>query len=215
MLIRIISPKLIFSPRKLVPVFLILIGFVSGCMPAPRSTPGISTEESPQTAVSTPDSQELETTPAQTSVSEAMEFFLRDQLGLCFFYPQGYTQIPYYDAVEIVAPDLPGSEVKGLFWFDIRDPNNLTAEEIADNELAEVAGLSADRWSMTIGGEQAVVLDGMPGQDLVRRVYFVHEQTLYILTFSPTLSENTAASDQMEALYDAVTSTWEWSPCSP
>ncbi len=209
------SCRLSVSPGKLVSVFLTFIGFVSACATAPRSTPGVSSNELPQTAVPTPTLQVLGTTPAQTSVSETMEFFSRDQLGLCFSYPQGYTQVPYYDAVEIAAPDLPGSEVKGLFWFDIRDPNNLTAEEVADKELAEVAGLSADRWSVTIGGEQAVVLDGMPGQDLLRRVYFVHEQTLYILTFSPTHSENTAASDQMEGLYDAITSTWEWSPCSP
>ena len=62
--------------------------------------------------------------------------------------------------------------------------------------------------------EQAVVLDGMPGQDFQRRLYVVHKQTLYILAFTPTRSENKAAGDQMEALYDAVTSSWAWSPCS-
>jgi hypothetical protein len=65
-----------------------------------------------------------------------------------------------------------------------------------------------------LDGEQAVVLDGMPGQDLQRRVYVVHQQTLYVLAFMPTLSENTAAGDQVEALYTAITNSWEWSPCS-
>jgi hypothetical protein len=65
-----------------------------------------------------------------------------------------------------------------------------------------------------LGDEQAVVLDGMPGQDLQRRVYVVHEQTLYVLAFMPTRSENIVANDQMEALYNAVTSSWTWSPCS-
>jgi hypothetical protein len=140
--------------------------------------------------------------------------FSSDWLGLCFSYPQGYTQLPYNDAVEIAAPDLPGSDVKGRFWLEISDSYNRTAEKIADQDMTYATGVDVGRWAETLGGEQAVVLDGMPGQDLVRRVYIVHQQTLYILTFSPTRSENKAASDQMEALYAAVTSSWAWSPCS-
>lgn len=217
MLPRIISPILIVSPRKLVPIFFILIGLVSSCTTAPHSSPGVSTVEPPQTAVAdvfTSAPQVLEITPAQTSVNDTAELFSSDRLGLCFSYPQGYTQIPYNDAVEIAAPDLPGSDVKGLFWLEISDSYNRTAEEIADQDMTYVAGLNPGRWTVTLGGEQALVLDGMPGQDLVRRVYIVHQQTLYVLTFSPTRSENAAASDQMEALYAAVTSSWAWSPCS-
>ncbi len=66
---------------------------------------------------------------------------------------------------------------------------------------------------MTLGGEPALVLDGMPGQDLQRRVFIVRGQTLYILAFMPTRMENTAIGDQMEALFTAVTSSWAWSPC--
>jgi hypothetical protein len=137
-----------------------------------------------------------------------------DRLGLCFSYPQGYTQLPYNDTVEIAAPDLPGTDTKGLFWLEISDSYNRTAEKIADQDMTYATGVDVGRWTVTLGGEQAVVLDGMPGQDLQRRVYVVHQQTLYVLAFMPTRSENKAASDQMEALYTAVTSSWAWSPCS-
>jgi len=156
----------------------------------------------------------LESTPVQTSVDDTAEWFSSDRLGLCFSYPQGYTQIPYNDAVEIVAPDLPGSDVRGLFWVEISDSYNRTAEEIADQEMTYAAGLNVGRWTVMLGGEQAVVLDGMPGQDFQRRVYVVHQQTLYILAFMPTRSENKAAGNQMEALYAAVTNSWSWSLCS-
>jgi len=116
--------------------------------------------------------------------------------------------------VEIAAPDLPGSDVKGLFWLEISDSYDRTAEVIADQEMTFAPGLDVGRWTVMIGGEQAVVLDGMPGQELQRRVYVVHQQTLYMLGFWPVHSENKAASDQMEALYTAVTSSWAWSPCS-
>jgi hypothetical protein len=57
------------------------------------------------------------------------------------------------------------------------------------------------------------VLDGMPGQELQRRVYAVHAQTLYVLAFWPARSENKAAGDQMESLYTTITDSWAWSPC--
>jgi len=154
-----------------------------------------------------------------STLSFPSELFSSDSLGLCFSYPQGYTQISA-DAVEIVAPDLPGSDVKGFFWLEISDSKNRTAEEIADEDMTyavDQQGVSLEnlgRWTVTLGGEQAVVLDGMPGQELQRRVYIVREQTLYMLGFWPARSENKAAGDQMEALYTLITSSWAWSPCS-
>ena len=168
------------------------------------------------TDVFTPTPQALESTPAQPSVNDTVELASSDsdRLGLCFSYPQGYTQLPYNDAVEIAAPDLPGMDTKGLFWIEISDAYDRTAEKIADEDLTFAAGVDVGRSTVMIGGEQAVVLDGMPGQDFQRRVYVVHEQTLYVLAFMPTRSENKAVNDQMEALYNAVTSSWAWSPCS-
>ena len=175
----------------------------------PTSAPAIAD-------VFTPTPQALESTPAQTSVNDTAELASSDsdRLGLCFSYPQGYTQLPYNDAVEIAAPDLPGTDTKGLFWLEISDAYDRTAEKIADEDMTFAAGVDVGRWAITLGGEPAVVLDGMPGQDLQRRVYVVHQQTLYVLAFMPTRSENKAAGDQMEALYAAVTNSWSWSPCS-
>ena len=149
-----------------------------------------------------------------STLSFPSKLFSSELLGLCFSYPQGYTQIPYNDTVEIAAPDLPDSDLKGLFWLEISDSENRTVDEVADQELTYVTGLDVGRWTVTLDGEQALVLDGMPGQDLQRRVYIVHQQKLYILAFMPTRSENKAASDQMETLYTAVTSSWKWFPCS-
>ncbi len=219
MLSKFISPILISSPRKLLPIILILSGFVSSCSIAPSSAQAVDMLESPQAAVTnvfTPTPQVLEGTPAQTSENNTAELFSSDsdRLGLCFSYPQGYTQLPYNDAVEIVAPDLSGSDTKGLFWLEISDSYNRTVEEITDQDLTYATGMDVGRWTVTLGGEQALVLDGMPGQELQRRVYIVHQQTLYVLAFWPARSENKAASDQMETLYTAVTNSWAWSPCS-
>jgi hypothetical protein len=157
----------------------------------------------------TPTPQALEGTDTVELVSSDS-----DRLGLCFSYPQGYIQLPNNDTVEIVASDLPGTDTKGLFWLEISDSYDRTAEKIADEDMTFAAGVDLGRWTLMLGDEQAVALDGMPGQDLQRWVYVVHEQTLYVLAFMPTRSENKTVSDQMEALYTAVTSSWAWSPCS-
>ena len=184
--------------------------------PPPVTTPEVA-ESSNQVS-----SSGIETT-VEISANET-EFFSSDQPGLCFSYPQGYTQIPYNDpivSVGITAPFLPGAgDTSGRFWLEISDSNARTAEEVADEDMTYAVDQQGvplenlDRWTVTLGGEQAEVLDGMPGQELQRRVYIVREQTLYVLAFWPARSENQAAGDQMEALYEAVTSSWAWSPCS-
>lgn len=180
---------------------------LSGCLK------GTSNSNLPVAEVYTPTPPVLESTPIQTSVNDTTELYSSDLLDLCFSYPRGYTQIPYNDAVEIAAPDLPGSDTKGLFWLEISDSYDRTAEEIADQELTTLAGLDIGRWTVMLDGEQAVVLDGMPGQELQRRVYVVHAQTLYVLAFWPARSQNKAAGDQMESLYATITDSWAWSPC--
>jgi len=162
--------------------------------------------------VVTPPPQVIDT-PTLAGMNNPVQTFSSDQLGLCFSYPQGYTQLTDSSTLEIVAPELSDTDLRGLFWLEMSDSFDRTAEVIADQELTTASGVDVDHWNLMVGGEQAVVLDGMPGQDLQRRVYVVHQQTLYILAFMPTRSEITAANAQMEALYTAITNSWTWSPC--
>ncbi len=156
----------------------------------------------------------IEPTREQPSgLSFATESFSSVQLGVCFSYPQGYRQIATGDSIEIAAPDLAGSDMKALFWLEIGNAYDRSAETIAAQDMTLAAGADIARSSIVLGGEPAVVLDGMPGQDLQRRVYVVRQPTLYVLAFMPTRSESQAANEQMEALYAAVTGSWSWSPC--
>jgi len=166
------------------------------------------------TLVSAPTPQALEITPVPTSVKDTAQWFSSDRLGFCFSYPQGYTQLPYGDTVEIIGPELPALDLRGLFWLEKSDAYDRTAEVIADQDMTAAGLSSVSRSFVTLDGEEAVVLDGMPGQDFQRRVYVVHDQTLYVLAFMPTRSENQAVGDQLEALYAAVLNSWTWSPCS-
>jgi hypothetical protein len=168
----------------------------------------------PVIPMETPSPQVLESTPVQTNVNDAAQSFSSDRLGLCFSYPEGYTLLPYEDTMEIIGPELPSPDLRVLFWIEKSDAYDRTAEVIADQDMTAAGLPSVGRSFVTLDGEDAVVLDGMPGQDFQRRVYVVDDQTLYVLAFMPTLSENQAASDQLETLYAAVMNSWKWSPCS-
>lgn len=78
---------------------------------------------------------------------------------------------------------------------------------LAKEELGAV-GDSHQRWTVTIGGEAALVLGGMPGQDPIRRVYVAHGGLLHTLSFSPDMPDNPNA--QMEPLFSSVTPSWVW-----
>ena len=178
----------------------------------------VTTPEVPESSDQTPSSS-IE--PNVEKFANEIEFFSSDRLGLCFSYPQGYTQDSSDGTLAIDALFLPGAgDTAGRFWIEISDSYNRTAERIADEDMTyavDHAGVPLEnlgRWTVTLGGEQAVVLDGMPGKELRRQVYIVRQQTLYVLNFWPARSENKAAGDQMETLYEAVTRSWAWSPCS-
>ena len=168
--------------------------------------------------VSTPPPEALESTPAETGGNDTLEVFSSDELGLCFSYPEEFDQNSSGDTFSIDTPRIPGAG-DTHFWLEISDAYDRTALRIADEDMTiafsqGISRASLDWWTITLGGEEAVVVDGMPGQDLQRRVYAVRDQTLYILAFMPTRSEIQEASDQMETLYTAVTNSWSWSPCS-
>lgn len=196
--------------RRSIGIILILLTALgsSACAPeTPVSTPAPAVRF-------TPTPQALEPTAPSTVAADPAETFSSEQLGLCFSYPRGYTQVLTSGTVEIAAPDLPGSDVKGLFWLETSDAYDRTAEVIASQDLTFAEGLNVGTWTEDLAGETAVVLDGMPGQELQRRVYAVHQGDLYVLAFWPALSENQEAAAQMEALYNAVIHTWTWSPCT-
>ena len=197
--------------RKTFFTLFILIGIVlsASCNPAQISpTPQTNI---PDTATLPPSENATLTVPAQVVINGPLRY--------CFKYPQGYTLQVNDGQVEVIGPHSGlGGVVAGLVWIDATDTQGRTAQEIADEEVKAFAG-SPLRSTVLMGGEEALVLDGMPGQDLIRKIYIVHNGLLYTLNFSPYQSDNEIANTQMETLFASVTSSWVWTSsgksCSP
>jgi hypothetical protein len=207
------------SARKLVLAFVIFCPLAAGCGVGSGITEGggdlTVTQAAGSDAGSTP--LPLDQATRQPAVETSGPVVTNVSLDYCFAYPEGFAQLPYGETVEVVGPHSGSGPAPGLMWMDVIDAQGRTAEDVANEEVNAVGGLNPPRSTVALGGEDALVLDGMPGQDAVRKVYIVHDGRLYTLTFSPYRSDNITASAQMEGLYASVTSSWEWvssgTPC--
>jgi hypothetical protein len=100
--------------------------------------------------------------------------------------------------------------------IEVRDAAGSSAAQeaeklVADAEVA-VPGFQPKRRTVTTGGEPAVVLDGMPGQDINRQVVMVHDGRLYHLTFAPLDDTNAERSARLEELYTTVMGSFAFLP---
>ena len=91
--------------------------------------------------------------------------------------------------------------------IDVLGELGQSAEDAAGPVEADIQAALPDwqvvRETTTLGGESAVVLRSIPGQDLNRQVFAEHEGRLYRLTFYPD-DEAVPEFGEMERLYSAV-----------
>jgi len=180
----------------------IVSALVSGCGSSANTSTQAPTLEAGSTAL-----------PTQPAVETTAQVLTNASMDYCFAFPEGFTHSGEVEHTVVVGtgPD------PGLLWVDVADAGGRTAQDVADEEAAADPGLNPPRSTPTLGGEEAVMLDGLPGQDAVRRVYIVHDGQLYTLTFSPYKSGRAAADAQMETLYATVAPSWVWissgTPC--
>ncbi len=133
--------------------------------------------------------------------------------GYCLLYPAEYsTTVPNFIVINPVSS--PAGDMLGDAWLNIATVPALghTAAQFADEGIAAAGeGFNITRFDMEVDGEQAVVVDGLPGQDSVRYVFFVHNDRLYTLSFLPWYP-NAADPTQLEDLYTMVMDTLHFLP---
>lgn len=113
-----------------------------------------------------------------------------DELGFCLLYPSDYRPIDAIDSETCFVPA--GSEMAchhaNLFVM-IEGAAGRTADQVANQLLAEaraaIPGITVQRTALIVAGEQAVVLEGLPGANSSRRLLIAHADRLYTLTFVP------------------------------
>jgi hypothetical protein len=67
-----------------------------------------------------------------------------------------------------------------------------------------------------VGGELGVVVDNVPGQDVNRQLFVVHNGRLYTFLFAPADDERPEMLAQMEDLYETVVDSFTFiAPAAP
>jgi hypothetical protein len=139
--------------------------------------------------------------------------------GFCFLIPADF------DFSEFNTPD--GYSI-GLYgtptatahrergFVDVREVATQTLESSVQSVISDViAALPAftpTQTSLTLGGVPAIQLDNLPGQDINRKVFAVHEGRLYQLTFMPFDANLPVAQAEMEQLYTLMISSFSFIP---
>jgi hypothetical protein len=130
----------------------------------------------------------------------------------CLLYPTGYDLVqPNPNETVILVGSLLDVEHPKAF-INVQDAAGRSAAQVADEVEAGMPGFAMQRSGVTIGGEEAVVLDNVPGQDLNRQLVVVHGGRLYKLTFVPADPSLGDLYARMEELYSTVVNSFQFTP---
>ena len=158
------------------------------------------------------------TTPASAcpSATADLKLLMNAEDGYCLLSPADYsTDVPHFI---IINPAVPmAGDTLGEAWvsIDTEAAAGRTPAQVAEVQIAAVGpGFNIERSDVLVDGEQAVVIDGLPGPDSWRKVFIVSNERLYTLTFLPWAPNinNPAQPTPLEGLYTTIIDTLHFLP---
>lgn len=114
----------------------------------------------------------------------------------------------------VINPITSPGDMAGDAWLyiQVQDAAGKSAAQIVDEQVASLGeGFNITRVDAQVGGEPAIAVDGIPGQDSNRQVFIVHNGRLYNLTFAPW-SPNAPEQARLEDLYTVVMDSFQFLP---
>jgi len=135
----------------------------------------------------------------------------------CFAYPLSFEErasLP--GSASILGPPLDrGIEpVAAMLVIEVNPaPSSSDLGALTDDFLSEYANLPVPpiaREPFELGGERAELLEVVPGREGSRDVLVLHDGMLYCLLFMPSVRDYPQAEPDVEALFEAVTSSFSF-----
>ncbi|UCC51513.1 MAG: hypothetical protein JSV68_20765, partial [Anaerolineaceae bacterium] len=136
-----------------------------------------------------------------TATIEAQTQSLIDEVrGFCLLYPASHT-VEQLDSgnTEIVFGSVM-NHIDPRASIVVEDLAGRKLEQVVEEFLADYQGFDIKRTQLTVGGETAIQLDHIPGQDFYRKVMVARDGSLYQMSFSPYdpgLVDTFAQADQI------------------
>ena len=142
--------------------------------------------------------------------SGGVEPYQNEAFGISLFLPKG-TQIAGQDAenVTFFAPSIPNAGHPGLAYIQVTPAGGRTVQEAVEAEKAELGpGFNISVPAvMGIEDTEAWVVEGLPGQDVNRQVFFVRNNRLYRIVFAPLDPRRGDSYRQALEFYAVITNT--------
>lgn len=134
--------------------------------------------------------------------------------GYCLLYPAEAVSNSNMPGWVVINPISAPGDIPGDAWVyvQVQDAAGKTAAQVVDEQIAALGeGFNISTSEVAVDGEQAVVVDGLPGQDSNRQVFVVHNERLYNLVFMPWFP-SAAEPTPLEHLYATVMDTFHFLP---
>lgn len=136
---------------------------------------------------------------------------VNEEAGYCLIYPEGFAEAGTPLNLWLASgPNDPGPLLP-FATIDVTPAGGLNTQAAAE-QLAGDLPFEVPQSPVTIGGVEAVRLDRVPGQDLLRQLIVVHEDQRYLFTFVPDDPQAGDAYQRMEMLYQTVLNSFQFLP---
>ena len=136
-----------------------------------------------------------------------------DSHGYCAAIPTGYSVL-YPNPAEIIVwhgSQLDPAPDPVRLYIQVQDAGGRSPAGLADQITAGLGGgFPVERADLALGGEPAVSLNNVPGQDLSRQILTVHGGWAYKLTFVPLDVGQAETRQQLETLYEVVVRSFKF-----
>lgn len=196
--------------------FLLLLGLVAcntagGAEPAVEDNSDVTTSDETAADGAT-DRVALDRCPEATAGAQQM---VAAAQGVCFLYPDRYDVIETDDGSLTLYVSSPMNTEAPLATIKTEAIDGRSIQEIvpdypSDAELAAISFLTIE-----LGGEQATVIDTLPGQDTNRRIFAQHNGRFIDIMIARFGPEYGAVGEQAEALYEMITGSLQFIAIEP
>lgn len=164
----------------------------------------------------TPQSVDDECPPAVAGT----QWYANSAMGYCLLLPTGYDIFETDDTSVSVVVDSLLNVSDPRLHINVTDLMGGSAADAAEAALAD-AQIAMPDWeaevsTVTVGGEEAVVVSRLPGQEWTRDVFVAHGGRLYRLTFMPADEDRGEVYARMQTLYQTALDSFTFTaPTAP
>lgn len=135
--------------------------------------------------------------------------------GICFNYPDTYDVFEGEDGSFTLYVDSLLNTEAPIASFNFEPANGRPLEAVLGAYLPHVDFTLARPLTINLGGETAVVLDNMPGQDINRRVIVIYDGLVMDMMVARIGEEYGAVGEQAEVLFETIVDSFQFIGIEP